>query len=81
MISDFPVIVDACVLVQAAVRDTLLRLFERRLSWLSGRTRSSKKPSAHFKLNLAVPSNKPITWSANCVRISPMLGSSQGTGN
>src|SRR6185295_10122779 len=31
MISDFPVIVDACVLVQAAVCDTLLRLFERRL--------------------------------------------------
>jgi predicted nucleic acid-binding protein len=31
MISDFPVIVDACVLIQAAVRDTLLRLFERRL--------------------------------------------------
>ena len=31
MISDFPAIVDACVLVQAAVRDTLLRLFERRL--------------------------------------------------
>ena len=31
MISDFPVMVDACVLVQAAVRDTLLRLFERRL--------------------------------------------------
>jgi len=31
MISDFPVIVDACVLVQAAIRDTLLRLFERRL--------------------------------------------------
>ena len=31
MTSDFPVLVDACVLVQAAVRDTLLRLFERRL--------------------------------------------------
>lgn len=31
MVSDFPVIVDACVLVQAAVRDTLLRLFERQL--------------------------------------------------
>jgi len=31
MISDFPAIVDACVLVQGAVRDTLLRLFERRL--------------------------------------------------
>jgi PIN domain len=31
MISDFPAIVDACVLVQAAVRDTLLRMFERRL--------------------------------------------------
>lgn len=31
MISDFPVVLDACVLVQAAVRDTLLRLFERRL--------------------------------------------------
>jgi hypothetical protein len=31
MISDFPAIVDACVLVQAAVCDTLLRLFERRL--------------------------------------------------
>ena len=31
MISDFPAIVDACVLVQAAVRDTLLRLFDRRL--------------------------------------------------
>ena len=31
MISDLPVVVDACVLVQAAVRDTLLRLFERRL--------------------------------------------------
>jgi len=31
MISDFSVILDACVLVQAAVRDTLLRLFERRL--------------------------------------------------
>jgi len=31
MISDFPAIVDACVLVQAAVRDTLLRLSERRL--------------------------------------------------
>ena len=31
MISDFPVMVDACVLVQAAVRDILLRLFERRL--------------------------------------------------
>lgn len=31
MISDFPAVVDACVLVQASVRDTLLRLFERRL--------------------------------------------------
>lgn len=31
MHSDFPVILDACVLVQAAVRDTLLRLSERRL--------------------------------------------------
>lgn len=31
MISDFPALVDACVLVQASVRDTLLRLFERRL--------------------------------------------------
>lgn len=31
MNSDFPAIVDACVLVQAAVRDTLLRLSERRL--------------------------------------------------
>lgn len=31
MTSDFPAILDACVLVQAAVRDTLLRLFERRL--------------------------------------------------
>ena len=31
MISDFPAILDACVLVQAAVRDTLLRLGERRL--------------------------------------------------
>lgn len=31
MISDFPVILDACVLVQAAVRDILLRLFEQRL--------------------------------------------------
>lgn len=31
MNSDFPVIVDACVLVQSAVRDTLLRLSERRL--------------------------------------------------
>lgn len=31
MITDFPAVVDACVLVQAAVRDTLLRLFERRL--------------------------------------------------
>lgn len=31
MTSDFPAILDACVLVQAAVRDTLLRLSERRL--------------------------------------------------
>jgi hypothetical protein len=31
MNSDFPAILDACVLVQAAVRDTLLRLFEQRL--------------------------------------------------
>ena len=31
MHSDFPVVIDACVLVQAAVRDTLLRLSERRL--------------------------------------------------
>jgi hypothetical protein len=31
MISDFPAILDACVLVQAAVRNTLLRLYERRL--------------------------------------------------
>jgi predicted nucleic acid-binding protein len=31
MTSDFPVVVDACVLVQSAVRDILLRLFERRL--------------------------------------------------
>jgi predicted nucleic acid-binding protein len=31
MTSDFPVVIDACVLVQAAVRDTLLRLSERRL--------------------------------------------------
>lgn len=31
MNSDFPTILDACVLVQAAVRDTLLRLFEQRL--------------------------------------------------
>jgi len=38
MISDFPMMVDACVLVQAAVRDTLLRLFERRLFWPGGRT-------------------------------------------
>src|SRR6185503_8406410 len=29
--ANFPVIIDACVLVQAAVRDTLLRLAERRL--------------------------------------------------
>jgi predicted nucleic acid-binding protein len=31
MNSDFPVVIDACVLVQSAVRDTLLRLSERRL--------------------------------------------------
>uniref|UniRef100_A0A7V5CU69 PIN domain-containing protein n=1 Tax=Acidobacterium capsulatum TaxID=33075 RepID=A0A7V5CU69_9BACT len=31
MTSDFPVIIDANVLIQAAVRDTLLRLSERRL--------------------------------------------------
>lgn len=31
MNSNFPVIIDACVLVQPAVRDTLLRLSERRL--------------------------------------------------
>jgi predicted nucleic acid-binding protein len=31
MTSDFPAIIDACVLVQAAVRDTLLRLSEKRL--------------------------------------------------
>jgi len=31
MHSDFPVVIDACILVQAAVRDTLLRLAERRL--------------------------------------------------
>lgn len=31
MTSDFPVILDACVLFQAAVRDTLLRLSEQRL--------------------------------------------------
>ena len=31
MSSDFPVIIDACVLVQPAVRDTILRLSERRL--------------------------------------------------
>lgn len=31
MNSDFRVILDACVLVQAAVRDTLMRLFEQRL--------------------------------------------------
>jgi predicted nucleic acid-binding protein len=31
MTSDFPAVIDACVLVQAAVRDTLLRLSERRL--------------------------------------------------
>jgi predicted nucleic acid-binding protein len=29
--SDFPVIIDACVLVQPTVRDTILRLSERRL--------------------------------------------------
>ena len=31
MNSDFPVVLDACVLVQAAIRDTLLRLSEKRL--------------------------------------------------
>jgi predicted nucleic acid-binding protein len=31
MKADFPALLDACVLVQAAVRDTLLRLFEQRL--------------------------------------------------
>jgi predicted nucleic acid-binding protein len=31
MISDFPVIIDSCVLVPAALRDTLLRLAEKRL--------------------------------------------------
>ena len=31
MNSDFPVVIDACVLVQASVRDILLRLSERRL--------------------------------------------------
>jgi hypothetical protein len=31
MTSDYPVLIDACVLVQSALRDTLLRLFERRL--------------------------------------------------
>lgn len=31
MNADFPVVIDACVLVQSAVRDTLLRLAERRL--------------------------------------------------
>ena len=31
MNSDFPAVLDTCVLAQAAVRDTLLRLSERRL--------------------------------------------------
>jgi predicted nucleic acid-binding protein len=31
MISDFPVVLDACVLVPAVLRDTLLRLAEKRL--------------------------------------------------
>jgi predicted nucleic acid-binding protein len=31
MTADFPVILDACVLVQACLRDTLLRLFQARL--------------------------------------------------
>lgn len=31
MNSDFSVVIDACVLIQSAVRDTLLRLSERRL--------------------------------------------------
>lgn len=31
MISDFPVVLDACVLVPAGLRDTLLRLAEKRL--------------------------------------------------
>jgi predicted nucleic acid-binding protein len=31
MTADFPVILDACVLVQACLRDTLLRLFQKRL--------------------------------------------------
>jgi hypothetical protein len=31
MDSDFPIVIDANVLMQAAVRDTLLRLAERRL--------------------------------------------------
>jgi predicted nucleic acid-binding protein len=31
MTADFPVLLDACVLVQACLRDTLLRLFQKRL--------------------------------------------------
>jgi hypothetical protein len=31
MNADFPIVIDACVLVQAAIRDTLLRLSEKRL--------------------------------------------------
>jgi predicted nucleic acid-binding protein len=31
MTADFPVVLDACVLVQACLRDTLLRLFHKRL--------------------------------------------------
>ena len=31
MTADFPVLLDVCVLVQACLRDTLLRLFQKRL--------------------------------------------------
>ena len=74
-------IVDACVLVQAAVRDTLLRLFERRLFWRGGQTRLSTKRCAHFRTGSDEPSNKRTTWSVNYAHTSPTPGLSRVTAN
>ena len=81
MISDFPVVLDACVLVQAAVRDSLLRLFERRL-FLARWTNEIIDETVGTLQNKLKRTKEQLTVSSvNCVRIFQMPGWSKVIAN
>jgi hypothetical protein len=74
MAAYFPVILDACVLVQACLRDTLLKPFQFGYFWRDGQMKSSLKFAGRWRTNLMERESRPTASSLNCGSISMMHG-------